>query len=99
MSYIEYVGNKLDLFVIGLISGLISAKVEDTKGVFNYTFRAFTGAAMTTFTTPMLVDYFNFSNNSAYGVAFFIGLVSMNLAGAALKLSENLELIKRIFSK
>ena len=92
----DLLGIKLGLLITGGISGVIGAKAEDKKGFWSYLFRAFGGAMTTTYTTPMLVDIFNFSENSSYGVGFLIGLISMNLVQVVLKLSSNIEFIKKV---
>ncbi|WP_272149137.1 hypothetical protein [Tenacibaculum aiptasiae] len=92
----DMLGIKLGLLLTGGVSGIIGAKAEDKKGFWNYLFRAFGGAMTTTYLTPMVVDYFKFSENSSYGVGFLIGLISMNFVQAILKLSSDIEFIKRL---
>ena len=92
----DYLGIKLGFLIVGGVSGIIGAKAEDKKGFFNYLFRAFGGAMTTTYLTPVVVDYFKFSESSSYGVGFLIGLTSMNLVQAILKMSSNIEFIKKV---
>lgn len=94
-QFLENLGIKPNLILIGALSALFGAKIEGEKSLVDYLFRTFGGAITTTFTTPLFVEYFDLSQSSSYGLGFFIGLVSMNLVKIILNLSSNVDEIGR----
>lgn len=94
----------LTVGVIGALTAFISAKLEGVKGIWNYMFRVFVGFISTTYLTPLVQNYYDLDNNVAFGIAFILGLVSMNLIIGIKKISEQFkinpkEIINKIFTK
>ncbi|WP_272151398.1 hypothetical protein [Tenacibaculum aiptasiae] len=95
----DYLGIKIGYLISGGISGIIgllAAQTDDKKGFGSSLLRFFVGMFTTVYLTPMVVDKFNFSESSAYGISFIIGLTSMNLVRVLLKLSSDIEFLKRL---
>ncbi|WP_272151878.1 hypothetical protein [Tenacibaculum aiptasiae] len=96
---LDYLGIKTGYLISGGISGIIgllAAQTGDKKGFGSSLVRFFVGMFTTVYLTPVAVEKFDFSESSAYGVSFIIGLTSMNLVRLFLKLSSDIEFLKRL---
>lgn len=77
IEFLESFGFSIKILIPGFLAGIISAKHNKEKGIANYTFRAFVGALIANYLTPIIVNKTGIEYE--YSIAFFLGLISMEL--------------------
>lgn len=83
-----FIGVKISAVVAGVIGGIVSLSFIQNLTPWKAFIAIVTGAASAAYLTPLVVTWFSFGAEVEHAVAFFSGLLGMNLLAGFFKLSE-----------
>jgi len=78
MKFLLKIGIDITFFAVGLIGGLLNIKKHNDLSIKNKIIIVLSGGFTATYLTPLVVEIFQLSDKTAYGVAFFLGYFGLN---------------------
>ncbi len=91
MYSFEIFGIKIANLIAGLCGGLVSLVFEKKLSFKRALLLIFVGAISSSYLTPILQHWIDFSEPTENAAAFLIGLMSMNILGGLLRLADSFE--------
>lgn len=85
-----FLGLKFSSLIAGFCGGVVSLSYMQSLGTYQRVVAVLTGAASANYGLPVVNHFFDVPGDLQYGVAFVIGLTSMNIIPGIIKLSETL---------
>jgi len=85
LKILQKIGIDIWFFFIGLLGGLLNIKKHDQMRFKEKIIVVLSGGFTAAYLTPLVVEIFQLSDKSAYGVAFFLGYFGLNSMELAIK--------------
>jgi len=78
LNLLQKIGLDITFFIVGLLSSLLNIKKHDQMRLKEKIIIVLSGGFTAAYLTPLVVEIFQLSDKSAYGVAFFLGYFGLN---------------------
>jgi len=78
LKFLQKIGIDVWFFTAGLFGSLLNIKKRDGLTFKQQIIAILSGGITATYLTPLVVEWLNLSDYSAYGVAFLIGSIGLN---------------------